>query len=77
MSETPTRPLTPDSAPANRPATAVEQAGHAAQNADERAPMLEEQFLPTCMIWMMFIVLGLFLGAMLIWIIANLPMALR
>jgi hypothetical protein len=77
MSETPTQPLAPDSVSANRPATAVEQATHAAQNADDRAPMSEEQFLPTCMIWMMFIVLGLFIGAILIWVIANLPMALR
>jgi hypothetical protein len=55
----------------------VEQASHAAQNAEDRAPMSEEQFLPTCMIWVMFIVLGIFIGAILIWVIANLPMALR
>ena len=60
-----------------RPATAVEQANAAAQNADEAAPMSEEQFLPTCMIWTMFIGLGLLVGAILIWVIANLPMALR
>lgn len=77
MSETPTRPLVPDSVPANRPATAVEQAAHTAQNVEEAAPMSEEQFLPTCMIWSMFIGLGLFLGAILIWVIINLPMALR
>jgi hypothetical protein len=77
MSETPTRPIGPDSVPADRPATAVEQASHAAQNADDRAPMSEEQFLPTCMIWTMFIGLGLLVGAILIWVIANLPMALR
>jgi hypothetical protein len=77
MSETPTRPIAPDSVPPPRPATAVEQAANAAQNADEAAPMSEEQFLPTCMIWTMFIGLGLLVGAILIWVIANLPMALR
>jgi hypothetical protein len=29
------------------------------------------------MIWSMFIGLGLLVGAILIWVIANLPMALR
>ena len=77
MSETPTRPLAPDSGPADRSPTAVEQANRAAQNGDERAPLSEEQFLPTCMIWTMFIVLGILVGAILIWVIANLPMALR
>ena len=77
MSETPTRPLAPDSGPADRPPTAVEQANRAAQNGEERAPLSEEQFLPTCMIWSMFIGLGLLVGAILIWVIANLPMALR
>jgi hypothetical protein len=55
----------------------VEQANRAAQNGEERAPLSEEQFLPTCMIWSMFIGLGLLVGAILIWVIANLPMALR
>jgi hypothetical protein len=62
MSETPTRPL-----------TAVEQAAAEAYGTDPADAMTEDHFMPTCMIWTMFIGLGIMIAAMVLWAVINLP----
>ena len=73
MSDTPTPSR---AATGDRPPTAVEQAAQDAYTAADETPMSEEQLMPTCMIWVTFIGLGVLITAMLLWVVANLPNAL-
>jgi hypothetical protein len=73
MSDTPTPSR---AATGDRPPTAVEQAAQNTYTDAGDEPMSEEQLMPTCMIWVMFITLGILLAAMLLWVVANLPNAI-
>src|SRR5690348_17160830 len=60
MSETPNPAARAASTvPGNRPPTAVEEAEALAYDAGPEPPMAEEAFMPTCMVWVMFIGLGI------------------
>ena len=54
----------------------MEQAAQDAYTTDDDTSMSEEQLMPTCMIWVTFIGLGVLIAAMLLWVVANLPNAL-
>jgi len=73
MSDTPTPSR---AASGDRPLTAVEQAAQDTYSDADEPSMSEEQFMPTCMIWVMFIVLGVLVTAILLWVVANLPNAI-
>ena len=73
MSDTPTPSR---AATGDRPLTAVEQTAQDTYTADDETPMSEEQLMPTCMIWVTFIGLGVLIAAMLLWVVANLPNAI-
>ena len=73
MSDTPTPSR---AATGDRPLTAVEQTAQDVYTAADETPMSEDQLMPTCMIWVMFIGLGVLVTAILLWVVANLPNAL-
>ena len=72
MSESPTPAARAASTiPGNRPPTAVEEAEALAYDAGPEPPMAEDAFMPSCMVWVMFIGLGIMVAAIILWLLTT------